>query len=457
MTKPIDPRRPMPAGAPAPETPGSGLLRRAGTGLLMLAMAVVVLVSALPVLLLPFITSVPLIIAAALLLVDAGIVYSLIRLGRTPALLAGALLGIVLVSGLAVVLSQRMASTPPITDVAGRVTPGSIASLEAVELNGSRQWLTIRGRSADLPVLLFLAGGPGGSELAMTRRYLSRLEEHFVVVNWDQPGTGKSYGAVPSEALTPERYVADAHALTLHLRQRFGQERIYLYGESWGSILGVWLVQRYPELYRAFVSTGQMVDPIENDIMGYEFAIALLTEQGRLEEAEGLRRNGPPPYERGELLRRFMATNGVLDGYMSAHAHGEGSGHNLFFDSMRAPEYGLLDKVNWARGLASTFSTVYPHIYDVDFRTQATQLEVPVYFIVGRWDVNAMTALTEEYFALLEAPHKELIRFEDSAHTPMWDEPQRFVRVMVDTVLAQNPPAGQAGQAHARAHQGEQP
>jgi len=63
-----------------------------------------------------------------------------------------------------------------------------------------------------------------------------------------------------------------------------------------------------------------------------------------------------------------------------------------------------------------------------------------VYFIRGRWDVNSINALAEEYFAILEAPHKELIWFEDSAHTPMWDEPAHFVDVTVNTVLAQTQP-----------------
>jgi pimeloyl-ACP methyl ester carboxylesterase len=110
------------------------------------------------------------------------------------------------------------------------------------------------------------------------------------------------------------------------------------------------------------------------------------------------------------------------------------------FDSLAAPEYGLLDKVNWLRGLVEVFDHVYPQLADVEFRTQATELDVPVYFIVGRWDVNAMTALVEDYYAVLDAPHKELIWFEGGMHPPIWDEPQHFVDVMVNTVLAQTQP-----------------
>lgn len=412
-----------------------GLLHRIGYRLLATVTLIVLIVSGLPVILLFLFTAVPFWIAALLGLADVGIIFLLLRSERTPLMLITAALGWIAVAALAVFLSQAYASTPPITDVEGRVIPGSIASLEAVELNGSQQWVTIRGQSTALPVLLFLAGGPGGSELVMTRRYLGELEQHFIVVNWDQPGTGKSYNAVDFDALTPERIVSDAHALIQHLRERFDEDRIYLFGESWGSILGVWLVQQYPELFHAFISTGQMVDPVENDVIGYEMAIDLLTEQGRLDDAQALVRNGPPPYASDVLIGNFGAINNVLNDYMHARAHGEGTNHNLMLDSLAAPEYGLLDKVYWLLGLAQTFTTVYPQLYEVDFRAQVASLDVPVYVIQGRWDVNAVGSLLEVWFEQLEAPHKELIWFENSAHTPMWDEPAHFVDVIVDRLL----------------------
>jgi pimeloyl-ACP methyl ester carboxylesterase len=398
------------------------LPRRLGTGLLTLTTIIVALISVLPVLLLFFITAVPPLVAAALVLIDVGIVVALVRLGRTPLNLAGTVLSMLVVALLAVIASQQFATTPPITDADGQVVPGSIATLEAVELGGTEQWITIRGHSTDKPVLLFLAGGPGGSELVMTRRYLSELEEHFIIVT-------------------------DAHELTLYLRERFAEEKIYVLGESWGSILGIWLVQEHPDLFHAFISTGQMVDPVENDTIGYEFAIDRLTDQGRTDEVAQLRRNGPPPYTRDEVLGKFLAINGVLNSYMEAHAHGEGVHHNLMFDSLGAPEYGLLDKVNWVRGLVGVFTNVYPQLNDVDLRAQASELDVPVYIIKGRWDVNAVNSLTEEYFALLDAPHKELIWFEDSAHTPLWDEPEHFTAVLVTNVLADTQPQTADGRA----------
>ena len=414
-------------------------LRKIGLALLRILGGIIALILCIPVILLPFITSVPVLVWGALMI--GGALLLILPFRYVPYPFAVTIPGLIVVSLLAVQLSQGYAATPPILNAFG-VSCDSIASLEQVELGGTKQWISIRGENINNPVLLFLAGGPGGSELAWTRRSLAPLEEHFIVVNWDQPGCGKSYNAVPIASLTPERYLSDAYELVQILRKRFNQDKIYLMGESGGTIWGILLVQRYPELFHAWISGGgQMINTTENDIMGYEFALQYAAERGDTQTVEMLRRNGPPPYT-GEnmLLGKYYPYLNVLNDYMHEHAHGDGIPRNGLMDVINAPEYGLIDKVNWFRGLIDVFTQVYPQLADLDFRTQAVRLEVPVYFIEGRWDVNAMSSLVEEYYNLLDAPHKELIWFENSGHDPLYEESQHFADVMVNTVLAQTQP-----------------
>ena len=210
--------------------------------------------------------------------------------------MAGVILGVIFVSVLAVWLSQQFAMTPPITDAQGNPLPGSIATLEKIQLGDSEQWVSIRGKDANNPVLLFLAGGPGGSQLATARRSLEGLEDHFVVVNWEQPGAGKSFYAVDRSTLTPDDYVMYGYELVQHLRERFGEDEVYVLGESWGSALGIMLVQRYPELFHAFAGTAQMVDFLETDLYCYDFAIELAQERGDTGKVRQLQEQGPPPY-----------------------------------------------------------------------------------------------------------------------------------------------------------------
>jgi pimeloyl-ACP methyl ester carboxylesterase len=412
------------------------LLKRILSLLVSVLAFVISLLLCLPVILLPPATAVPAWAWIPLAAAEMALLVLFFRLQPAWKGAAASLAGLLLVGVLAVGASQAFAKTPPITDAQGKPLPGSIATLEQVTLNGSRQWVSIRGKDTSKPVLLFLAGGPGGSQLATARYALGGLEEHFVVVNWEQPGAGKSFDAVDRSTITPERYIADARALVLLLRERFGQDKVYVLGESWGSALGVMLVQRYPELYHAFVGTGQMVAFLENDLMCYDFALNWARERGDAKKIETLTRQGPPPYYGKNVAWQEAAFLMDTFNYMNANPAIADNGANTFRD-LAAPEYGLYDKVSWFRGVLETLDVVYPQLWDVDFRQQATKLAVPVYFLIGRHDVNAPTVLTEQYFAVLDAPHKEIVWFEHSGHTPWVSESDRFVEVMVNTVLAQ--------------------
>jgi pimeloyl-ACP methyl ester carboxylesterase len=338
----------------------------------------------------------------------------------------------------AMIGSQWHTSTAPILGADGKILPGSIATLEQVTLGGSQQWITIRGKNVHHPVLLYLAGSSGASELSYTRSFLGALEDQFVVVNWDQPGAGKSYDAVPIATLTPQRYVSDAHQLVQLVRTRFHQDKLYLLGESWGTIPGTLLVQQYPDLFSAYIGIGQIVNPTENEVMGYQFALQYATGRGDTATVQALRHNGPPPYMGSDMLANYQAYITVLGAYMAQHARLTNTGVQ---EALFAPEYGLLDKVNLLRSQSSSLWTIlHPQLAHLDFTRSAARLEVPVYFLEGRWDASEMPSLVEQYYRVLQAPHKELIWFGTSAHPPMQYEPNQVAAVLVNQVLKQTWP-----------------
>lgn len=201
--------------------------------------------------------------------------------GRGVAIVAGLAL-VALVAGLV-----RPASTAAITGPDGDVLPDSIAELTTVDVDGKDLGLMIRGHDVDNPVLLFLAGGPGGSERGAMRNHLAGLEEHVTVVTWDQRGTGASYDALdPTDTLTVDAAVDDTIAVTDHLRDRFGVDRVLLAGQSWGTTLGVLAVQRAPERYSGFVGSGQMVSQLDTDRIMYADTLAWARDAGRDGPAE---------------------------------------------------------------------------------------------------------------------------------------------------------------------------
>ena len=401
--------------------------------LLWLFGSVLVIIGALPVLLLFITTAVPWHLSIGLALIDVALVIALFRRERTWSLLAGFCLGVIVVSLLAVWLSQVFAATPPIMGANGQPLPGSIATLEKVNLGGSEQWITIRGKDMRKPVLLYLGiGGPGAGGFPASALTLAPLEDHFVVVNWDQPGTGKSYHAVPISTLTVERFIADAHELTQLLRARFQQDKIYVLGLSWGTILGIQLVQQYPDLFYAYVGTGQMVNTTENDVMGYQLALKISSERNDNATVATLHRNGPPPYSGDGMALKYAVYNNVLFRYMDSPT----LGLILLLVPQFAHEYGLVDRVNFARGLIESFPVIYPQLRNLDFTTQAARLGVPVYFLVGRHDVNAMATLVERYYKGLQAPYKKLI-WVDGGHGA---NPEQIKDALVNRVLTQTPP-----------------
>ncbi len=341
----------------------------------------------------------------------------------------------------AVAVTQWRAHTPPILGYDGSPLPGSIASLESLTLNGAKQWLIVRGHDVEKPVLLFLSGGPGSSEAARVLRFNQELEKEFVVVIWEQRGCGKSYPSLrPTSDLTVEQYTDDIVALSEYLQERFEEDKIYLVGHSWGSIIGVRAAQQRPDLFHAYVGTAQMVNVLESDQIIYEKMVAYAKQTDDRNYLQSLEKQGPPPYggknpiiPYANLLSREYQ---VFETRATTNQAYINDG-DLLKLMLRQPEYGWLDRIYNLLGLKNTFNEVYPQLQDIDFREDATKLDLPVYLISGRNDSNAPTWLTEDYYNRLEAPAKQLIYFEDSGHGMIWQEADRFFDVMVNTVLAE--------------------
>ncbi len=340
---------------------------------------------------------------------------------------------ILLAAGLA-----RPARTDAITGPDGEPLAGSIAELGTIDVNGHDLNVMIRGHSVDNPVLLFLAGGPGGSELGAMRRHLPELEEHFTVATWDQRGTGRSSPELdPTSTLTLDGIVDDTLAVTDHLRERFGQDTIYVAGQSWGSTLGVLAVQAAPEKYAAFIGVGQMVSQLATDRIYYDDTLAWARANGNGGLVGELESNGPPPYD--DMLDYETALSYEHEVYPYDHA-GNSEGEGGFSENFLVEEYALIDQVHLLGAFMDTFSVVYPQLQDIDFRETATQFDVPMYFVQGANEAGGRAEIFEDWYPMVDAPDKDLVVFDTSGHRPLFEQPDEFVDYLVDTVLARTGP-----------------
>jgi len=351
------------------------------------------------------------------------------------------LIVVVVLFAVIVLGSQWAAHTPAILGTDGKPLPNSIASIEKVKLGGVEQWLIVRGQDVNKPVLLFLSGGPGASEAARVLRFNSELEKHFVVVIWEQRGCAKSYPSInPKSDLTIDQYTSDLIELSEMLRERFKEQKIYLVGHSWGTVIGVRAAQARPDLYHAYVGSAQMVDVLETDQMIYETVMDHSRQTGDTKFVRTLEAQGEPPYLGKSPIQPYATLfqrEYSLYEYPNIKSEDYRRDGDILMLMLKQPEYGWVDRVYYLLGLMNTFNVVYPQLQDMDYRLDATHFDIPVYLFLGRHDLNNPYQIPEEYFNLLEAPKKQLVFFEDSGHGTIWEEAELFHRLMVDTILAE--------------------
>ena len=325
----------------------------------------------------------------------------------------------------------------PFLDKDGNPLAGSISEKNHVTIHGVEQGMFIKSKDVTHPVLLFLHGGPGMPEYFLTQSYPTGLEEDFTVVWWDQRGAGLSYNAgIPPETMTVEQLVADTLAVTNYLRNRFGQDKIYLMGHSGGSFIGILAVARAPGLYHAYIGMGQMTYQLESERLAYEYALAQFREHGNMRMVRKLER--APVTGTSPLPPSWLA---VRDDVM----HGLGIGTTrdmksvitgIFLPSWRFREYTLGEKVNLWRGKFFSQNMLRDKMFAIDLTQQVTALDLPVYFFHGRYDYTCSYTKAKAYFEQLKAPLKGFYTFEQSAHSPLFEEPGKVRDILQEDVLA---------------------
>ena len=339
-----------------------------------------------------------------------------------------------------VLLAYSPGKPEPFLDENGNALTGSISEKVFVDINDVEQGMFIKGRDINNPVLLFVHGGPGMPEYWLTQRYPTGLEDYFTVVWWDQRGAGLSYSPnIPPETMTAEQFISDTLEVTKYLRQRFGKEKIYLMAHSWGSYIGIQAAAQEPELYYAYIGMGQISYQIQSEQMAYEYALEQYKKNGNMNMVQRLK--SAPPTMTVPLPAAYEA---LRDEYM--HGIGIGTTHDMksvvtgiFLPSWQFREYTLGEKVNLWRGKFLSRSrkfSLWDKMQATDLTKQVTELEIPVYFFEGRYDYTCAYPLAKDYFEKLKAPEKGFYTFEQSAHTPLFEEPEKLQLILKEDVLA---------------------
>ena len=320
--------------------------------------------------------------------------------------------------------------TEPFRDAQGRVLPRSVAAMEGVEIGGVEQMLWFRGVSSDHPALVLLHGGPGASESALFRHYNSELEEHFLVVYWEQRGAGRSFDAdIPPDTMTIERFVADLDEVVDVVQKRFDKEKVVLLGHSWGTALGALYAHEHPEKVAAYVGVGQVANMPVGETRSYEFALAEAEARKNQKAITELERIGSPPHTVDEMLtsRKWVERFG-------GSFYGDLFTGGLIWAALQTDEASWWDLVLFGRGNQFSLRSLWPEFRTFALDERYLTFEVPVFFLEGRHDWQVPAVVAEGYFGKLDAPVKKLFWFE-SGHNPPFEAPDRFNRVLIEEVL----------------------
>jgi len=304
----------------------------------------------------------------------------------------------------------------------------SIKRSEHLTFDGTKMYLLTRGADRSAPVLLWLHGGPGGAERPLFRYFNSELENHFLVVYWDQRGAGRSFDPkADPHRLTIAQHVVDLDAVVDHLRQSFGQDKVILMGHSWGAALGLVYAHAHPDKVAAFIGVNPMVSMREGQQAEYDFVLAEASRCKDNGALARLRKIGPPPYKE---VGQVLAIEKLVQRYGGVF-HKE---PRRTWIMVRAISRGLVtpwEIPGLIHGNNVSLEAMNQELLALDLARSVPSTGVPVLFFLGRYDRHADGKLAATYFTTLLAPVKRLVWFEKSAHNVPFEEPRLFNATVV--------------------------
>ena len=305
-------------------------------------------------------------------------------------------------------------------------------------INGLEQGMFLQVREPGSPVLLFLHGGPGMPEFWLTQRHPTRLHEAFTVAWWEQRGAGLSYRPdTPRESMNVEQFIDDTITVAQYLCQRFGVEKVHLMAHSWGSFIGLQAAARAPTLFHTYIGMAQVTDQIASEQQAYDFMLEAYRARGDRRMVRRLERSpvtGAIPLPREYEAVRDTAMHRLRVGTtrdMGSVVTG------IFLPSLASRDYTTAEKVNLWRGRRFSRSFgLWDQMLATDLTTVVTRLPIPAYFLHGRHDRTVSYDLAKAYAAHLDAPLVGFYTFEQSAHSPAFEEADRTLQVLTEDVLA---------------------
>ena len=353
---------------------------------------------------------------------------------------------------IAALLWAREAMQKHLTTTYAVQNPKGIEELKQVKIGGVDQWLHIRGRDRNNPMLLFLHGGPGSAMIGLMDAIQRPWEDFFTVVQWDQRQTGKSYYPADDEnaPLTVQQFIGDTEEVIRYLREYLNKDKLFVLGSSWGTILGMHMAKSHPDWLYAYIGVGQVVSQEASERAIYLRLLNHAMEQNETELASKLESMIPFFDADSPEREKTFAENCVFVRRELSRLAGETLMRHTFWDAAvdvfnldrtLSPHLTLTDLSNAIIGdEIALFRPPYINFTKDFFKTNlpkdiGSSFEVPIFFLTGSHDWHTPVSLSDQWFSEINAPHKELIHFEESSHVVFNEENGRFLIALVNKIL----------------------
>jgi pimeloyl-ACP methyl ester carboxylesterase len=307
-------------------------------------------------------------------------------------------------------------------------TSNGIADDKFIQIGGTHQWISIRGENRNNPILFLVHGGPASS-YSIFQSLLRSWEKYFTIVQWDQPGAGKTFGRNGTETgkLTFDRIIGDGIEVVEYVRAELGQQKVILVGSSVGSLIGIRMAHRRPDLFHAYVGTDQnSPDP---EYVGYHLVLDALREAGDKKGLELVKKMGPNPkhWNQKDFDKRNQHVVKTVKNVPNMIT-------DLILPAMlSSPIHTIRDIMDYFKGMSYSSAQLFQEM--IDGLDEIDALEVPLFIFQGDSDIVTPTATAKSYFDKIKAPHKEFALLPQAGHLACFARPNQFLEELLTKVL----------------------
>jgi pimeloyl-ACP methyl ester carboxylesterase len=300
-----------------------------------------------------------------------------------------------------------------------------------VQIGRIDQWITIKGHDCNNPVVLFLHGGPGDALSPYADAMFGGWEHDFTLVQWDQRGAGRTYaknGTSIESTMTVERMANDGIEVAEFLTKHLNKKKIIILGDSWGSILGIYMVHARPDLFYAYVGLAQMVNWRKNLSASYDRVLELALASSDQQAITALKTIGQPPWHSLSKWPVFRKWERIYQAKKVSAQPAPDILTRLYASPQERAKYEEADDFSFMHFWGLTLSGPFT---DVDLPALGTNFAVPIFILQGQEDLTALPEMAKGYFDSVKAPYKQFYLVPGTGHGLSATELEMTLKVLV--------------------------